>query len=120
MRTESTMYNVLKLLALMFCFALASSMAVAQSSQTTLVRPEQKPSSAHAILAVVIRHDVRVYTDSSSGHAIGTFPKGSYLVAIGETDRDYRVLAPRHRRVYVAKANIKLLGYTVPVKHTRH
>ena len=68
----------------------------------------------------MVRHDACVYAGSNSGRAIGTFPKGSYLVATGVTNHDYRVLAPHNRRVYVVKKDVKLLGYTVPVRRLRH
>ena len=112
-----------KLLALGVCSVLASSIAMAQPYQTVAAssRPKQKPSSAHAVLAVVTRNHAPIYADGgSSGRAIGTCPKGSYLVATGETNYDYCVLAPHNTRVYVAKTDVKLLGYTVPVKRPRH
>jgi len=122
MKAESTTQSALKLLALVFCFALALSIVAAQSGQTkgVLVRPDQKPSSAHAVLAVVVRNNAPVYPNGSNGHAISVCPKGWYLTVMGETPHDYRVLAAHSRRVYVTKADVKLLGYTVPMRQPRH
>ena len=122
MKADSTMNIPSKMLALGVCSVLASSIAMAQPSQAAAFssHPIQKLSSAHAVLAVVTQNHAPIYADDDgSGHAIGVCPKGWYLTVTGATPRDYRVLAPHNRRVYVAKASIKLLGYTVPVRHTR-
>ena len=122
MKAGSIMYTTLQLMALGFCSVLTSASAVAQASKTkeTSESHEQKSSSAHAVLAVVVRNNAPVYPNGSNGHAISVCPKGWYLTVMGETPHDYRVLAAHSRRVYVTKADVKLLGYTVPMRQPRH
>lgn len=121
MKTKSAMHTVFKLVVLGICSALAST-ATAQSgpAEGTLLRPNQKPSSTHAVLAVVVRNDAPVYPNSSNSHAVSVCPKGRYLTVTGETKSDYRVLAPGNKGVYVAKVDVKLLGYQVPLRQPRH
>lgn len=111
-----------RLLAFGLSSALPLSAAMGQSGPAAKasVRSHQKPSPGHAVLAVVTRNDAAIYADSlNDSHAIGACPKGQYLTVTGMTALDYRVLAPHNKRVYVAKGDVKLLGYRVTAKQLR-